>query len=588
MTCPSQTPGDSPEPPAGQDGHPQSVSANQAGPEPSDRDEAAEGLPPDDADAALDEGVAGDESAPETYQTHIGEPAGHVPPPEEPAEEEAGAALVCVRYGRMNMLGLFRSKLEKVLPHARVVIKSDRGLEIGTALCPANKQMSYEGRPLKRLGSIRRLATHDDLMEERHIKQTEERERVYCAQRIKELKLPMRLATVEHLFGGDRIIFYFLSESRVDFRLLVKDLAQECQTRVEMRQIGVRDEARLLADYERCGQFVCCRTFIKEFQPVSMRMAKLQKATLDPSKISGRCGRLMCCLRYEFDTYEELRKKLPKRNSYVMIEELGPGKVIGSDILTQLVKVDVRGQTQIVPVESIAARNLTEKDLAEWQATAGKTLTAAGRDGRRGDRDRLRDRRDGRPREAAQRPREDHRPVSAEMPAAEIASDQEPVPAGDSSQPEVPLPEVQRSQGPRSEGSRSEGPRPEGQQRSSRRRGRRSRGRRGKSADGAPGGVPGEGSQGGGQREPSPGGRSDLGVPPRVLEDLGLAPSGGPSAAPSDGGRREGRDGRGGPGEPGKKRRRSHRGRRRSDHGSSGGQPAGGGDSGGGAPPAPE
>ncbi len=116
---------------------------------------------------------------------------------------------------------------------------------------------------------------------------------------------------VEHLFGGERIVFYFLAEKRVDFRELVKDLAREFQTRIEMRQIGVRDEAKLLADYGDCGKPVCCNTHMAEMPPVSMRMAKLQKSTLDPSKISGRCGRLKCCLRFEQDVYEEFQKELP-------------------------------------------------------------------------------------------------------------------------------------------------------------------------------------------------------------------------------------------------------------------------------------
>ena len=117
----------------------------------------------------------------------------------------------------------------------------------------------------------------------------------------------MELVDVEHLFGGERIVFYFLAEKRVDFRELVKDLAREYQTRIEMRQIGVRDEAKLLADYGDCGKPVCCNTHMVTMPPVSMRMAKLQKSTLDPSKISGRCGRLKCCLRFEQDVYEEFQ-----------------------------------------------------------------------------------------------------------------------------------------------------------------------------------------------------------------------------------------------------------------------------------------
>ena len=124
----------------------------------------------------------------------------------------------------------------------------------------------------------------------------------------------MQLVDVEHIFGGERIVVYYLAESRVDFRELVRLLAGEFQTRIEMRQIGVRDEAKLLADYGDCGCPVCCNTHLVQMPPVSMRMAKLQKATLDPTKISGRCGRLKCCLRYEYETYEQaLRRAEGKR-----------------------------------------------------------------------------------------------------------------------------------------------------------------------------------------------------------------------------------------------------------------------------------
>ena len=121
----------------------------------------------------------------------------------------------------------------------------------------------------------------------------------------------MQLVDVEHVFGGERIVVYYLAESRVDFRELVKMLAGEFQTRIEMRQIGVRDEAKLLADYGDCGIPVCCNTHLVVMPPVSMKMAKLQKATLDPTKISGRCGRLKCCLRYEYETYEQAQKEAP-------------------------------------------------------------------------------------------------------------------------------------------------------------------------------------------------------------------------------------------------------------------------------------
>ena len=136
----------------------------------------------------------------------------------------------------------------------------------------------------------------------------EQAEFAQCREFIRDRKLQMELVDVEHLFGGERLVFYFLAEKRVDFRELVKDLAREYQTRIEMRQIGVRDEAKLLADYGDCGKPVCCNTHMAVMPPVSMRMAKLQKSTLDPSKISGRCGRLKCCLRFEQDVYEEFQQ----------------------------------------------------------------------------------------------------------------------------------------------------------------------------------------------------------------------------------------------------------------------------------------
>jgi cell fate regulator YaaT (PSP1 superfamily) len=144
----------------------------------------------------------------------------------------------------------------------------------------------------------------------------------------------MQLIDAEHLFGGERLVFYYLSEARVDFRELVKSLAGDFNTRIEMRQIGIRDEAKLLADYGDCGKPVCCNTHLQEMPPVSMKMAKVQKATLDPTKISGRCGRLKCCLRYEYDTYAEYQRELPKVGKTVVTRQ-GQGRVLSQEILAQ-------------------------------------------------------------------------------------------------------------------------------------------------------------------------------------------------------------------------------------------------------------
>jgi cell fate regulator YaaT (PSP1 superfamily) len=198
-----------------------------------------------------------------------------------------------------------------------------------------------------------RFATAEDVMEEKHLDASAREEMQCCERFVKEMELPMKIVDAEHVFGGERIIIYFISSGRVDFRELVKSLAREYQTRIELRQIGARDEARIISDYESCGRPCCCRQFLKILEPVNMRMAKLQKATLDPSKISGHCGRLKCCLRYEDATYRDLRKKLPKKNATVRTSQ-GVGKVVDMQILTQLVVVqDETGEKKAFSVDEI-------------------------------------------------------------------------------------------------------------------------------------------------------------------------------------------------------------------------------------------
>jgi cell fate regulator YaaT (PSP1 superfamily) len=166
----------------------------------------------------------------------------------------------------------------------------------------------------------------------------------------------MQIVDVEYLFGGERLIFYFLAEGRVDFRELVKSMAREFHTRIELRQIGVRDEAKLLADYGDCGKPVCCNTHMVVMPPVSMRMAKLQKSTLDPTKISGRCGRLKCCLRFEQDVYEEFQKELPPVGSRVVTAK-GRGKVLAHEILARRLLIEFEdGRRLPVGVDEVLTR----------------------------------------------------------------------------------------------------------------------------------------------------------------------------------------------------------------------------------------
>lgn len=244
-----------------------------------------------------------------------------------------------VRYGIARQVGEFSAKFSMPLNRsAQVIIRSERGVEWGEVLCPASDKTREYLNAADEAGSILREANVDDFDKRETIRSKERDEFRGGQEMINERKLQMQLVDVEHLFGDERLVFYYLAENRVDFRELVKALAKHFHTRIEMRQIGVRDEAKLLADYGDCGKPVCCNTHLKEMPPVSMKMAKLQKATLDPTKISGRCGRLKCCLRYEYDTYEEYRRELPSVGTFV-VTKLGQGKVIHQEILAQKLMV---------------------------------------------------------------------------------------------------------------------------------------------------------------------------------------------------------------------------------------------------------
>jgi cell fate regulator YaaT (PSP1 superfamily) len=244
-----------------------------------------------------------------------------------------------VRHGVTRFLGEFEGFDEAPVPRgADVVVRSDRGHEVGQVLCEATpRALGLLGEPTH--GRIVRFLTEQDRQEVDRLRESERREFELCQGLIAQRKLQMELVDVEHLLGGERVVFYFLAEKRVDFRELVKDLARECQTRIEMRQIGVRDEAKLLADYGDCGKPVCCNTHMTVMPPVSMRMAKLQKSTLDPSKISGRCGRLKCCLRFEQDVYEEFHAELPAVGARVLTQK-GQGRVLAQEVLARKVLVE--------------------------------------------------------------------------------------------------------------------------------------------------------------------------------------------------------------------------------------------------------
>jgi cell fate regulator YaaT (PSP1 superfamily) len=252
-----------------------------------------------------------------------------------------------VRTGVMRALGVYSSgRDDTYLRGSQVVVRTDRGLEVGELLCEATEEaMAHVKDPGH--GQVLRTMTADDARERSRLLDEARREYQTCLRLIDESKLDMRLVDVEHIFGGERVVVYYLAENRVDFRELVRQLAGEFQTRVEMRQIGVRDEAKILADYGDCGKPVCCNTHLSEMPPVSMKMAKIQKATLDPTKISGRCGRLKCCLRYEYDTYEALQKELPPLGSDVVTGR-GRARVLAQEILAGQLLVETEDHRRIL------------------------------------------------------------------------------------------------------------------------------------------------------------------------------------------------------------------------------------------------
>ena len=258
-----------------------------------------------------------------------------------------------VRYGAMRSIGIFSTRGNQAVHRGnRVIARTSRGLEAGEVLCDATAEAVERIRNPDN-GQILRQMTPEDKNELDHIQLQARDELKTCEGYVERLSLDMELVDIEHLFGGERIIVFYLAEERVDFRELVKLLASEFQTRIEMRQIGVRDEARLLADYGDCGKPVCCNTHLSSMPPVSMKMAKIQKATLDPTKISGRCGRLKCCLRYEYDTYLDMQKELPPIGSEI-VTSTGRAHVLNQSILASQLLVSMEdGRRVLIGIDDV-------------------------------------------------------------------------------------------------------------------------------------------------------------------------------------------------------------------------------------------
>jgi cell fate regulator YaaT (PSP1 superfamily) len=260
-----------------------------------------------------------------------------------------------VRHGAVRLLGVYEAESGSYTRKDEVILRTNRGQEWGQILCPATPEATgMLADPTT--GTIVRKVVDEDRKRHQELVGREAEEMETCQRFVSQRQLQMELVDVEHLFGGERIVFYFLADKRVDFRELVRDLARTYQTRIEMRQIGVRDEAKLLADYGDCGKPVCCNTHMVTMPPVSMRMAKLQKSTLDPAKISGRCGRLKCCLRFEQHVYEDFQRELPNVGTRVVTSK-GKGRVLAQEVLARRLLIEFEdGRRLPVSAEEVLTR----------------------------------------------------------------------------------------------------------------------------------------------------------------------------------------------------------------------------------------
>lgn len=255
--------------------------------------------------------------------------------------------VIGVRFKEVGKVYYFSPGNMKIAVGERVIVETARGVECGTVVI--GNFMAEDEEIVHPLKEIFRIATEQDIqMLEKNKARKDDIMKVF-AEKIAEHKLSMKPIDVECTFDGGKIMFYFTAESRVDFRDLVKDLAGIYRTRIELRQIGVRDEAKMLGGLGICGRQLCCSSFLGEFQPVSIKMAKEQSLSLNPTKISGTCGRLMCCLKYEQDSYEELLKITPKVGALVDTSE-GRGIVTEVNLLTGALKVSLDKNKDAPPV----------------------------------------------------------------------------------------------------------------------------------------------------------------------------------------------------------------------------------------------
>ena len=247
--------------------------------------------------------------------------------------------VIGVRFRTAGKIYYFDPGKLQIRRNDHVIVETARGIEYGTVVCdPKEVEDDKVVQPLK---AVLRVATPKDDEQEASNKQKEREAYKICLDKIRKHDLQMKLIDAEYTFDNNKVLFYFTADGRIDFRELVKDLAAVFKTRIELRQIGVRDETKILGGIGICGRPLCCHTHLSEFAPVSIKMAKEQNLSLNPTKISGVCGRLMCCLKNEEETYEELNRRLPNVGDFVTTEDGLKGEVHSVNVLRQLVKVIV-------------------------------------------------------------------------------------------------------------------------------------------------------------------------------------------------------------------------------------------------------
>lgn len=291
--------------------------------------------------------------------------------------------VIGVRFRTAGKVYFFDPGKFEVRQGDHVIVETARGIEYGTVIgAPREVEDDKVVQPLK---SVLRIANKKDDEQDASNKQREKDAFKICLEKIRKHGLQMKLIDAEYTFDNNKVLFYFTADGRIDFRELVKDLAAVFKTRIELRQIGVRDETKILGGIGICGRPLCCASYLSEFIPVSIKMAKEQNLSLNPTKISGVCGRLMCCLKYEEETYEELNGRLPNIGDYVTTDDGLKGEVHSVSILRQLVKVIVTingdekeireykvGQLRFRPRRKKEKVNINDAELKQLEALEKK------------------------------------------------------------------------------------------------------------------------------------------------------------------------------------------------------------------------